>query len=267
MGVASSALRHDPFRRGAEGFGQGRLGVAREAGDEEVGGAAARADVVDPQDRVGTCGDTVVREVHPGEVVEVAFGAAGDESGRYRWRWSLGAVAVGVRVAGSVDPVGVVVELQRPGCEREQPVAGGASQPAGEDGDGHADASPVVVGVVGGLRLRWQSAECLELRSDACPSSVEEPILVDHLLAGGVPPVEAADHHAEVGQVDERADPVGVDRLARSDRPNSNRPVVGTFGAHSSASSRTTPASSIGSASSEAWATSSACPSSAGGSR
>lgn len=237
-------LRHGPAGRRSEGLGQRRPGATRQALDEQVGGPATRADVVDPQDGVGADGGALVGEPHPREVVEVPVGAAGDEPGRHRRRRPTGPIAVGVRVTGAIDPVGVVVELQSAGSDGEQPIAGGAPEPAGEDGDRQADARPVVVWVVGGLRLDRQRSQHFHLVTESSPDGAEQAVLGDDVLAGSVPAVEAADDDAEARQVDHGADAVGMDGLAGADRADPLGPVVGVRRAHRTAWSSTTSASS-----------------------
>src|SRR5690606_38256622 len=89
--MATPTQRHDRLRRRAEGFGEGLLGATVEAGHEQVGGAATRADVVDAQDRVRARGDAIVGKPHPREVVEVSSWAAGDEPGWDCGRWLVSA--------------------------------------------------------------------------------------------------------------------------------------------------------------------------------
>ena len=222
---------------GPNGFGQRRPCIARQARDEKVGGATAGADVVDPQDRIGAGRPSIMGEPHPGELIEVAVGASSHEPGGHRRRRAPGTVAVRVGVAGPVDPVGVVVELEGSGGHGEQPVAGGAAKPSRENGDGYADARPVVIGVVRGLGLGGECAENFDLQPDARSHRVEEPVLGDDCLAGDVPPVEATHHDAEAGEVDERAHAIGVDGLARADGTHPHRPVVGAGPGHCAPSS------------------------------
>jgi hypothetical protein len=78
----------------------------------------------------------------------------------------------------------------------------------GKHGHRDPDPCPVVVGVVRRLRFSWKRQQLVDLWPESGLNGREQSFLGHDSLSCDVPPVESADDHAEIRQVDERTYPV-----------------------------------------------------------
>src|SRR5690606_4101988 len=110
------------------------------------------------------------------------------------------------------------LQIEQSTVNRDQQVAAGASHPSREWDDRNTDPGPVVEWIPG-LLQPWCRAQRLHvLHARQLPHGSKQAALDERLLMGGVPLVEAEDHSAEVGEIDERADAMAEHQLAWSNR-------------------------------------------------
>jgi hypothetical protein len=69
----------------------------------------------------------------------------------------------------------------------------------------------------GGVGVGGRGDEALDLVADEMADLVEEALFGDRGALVEAPVVEAHDHRRDMGEVDDRADPVGVKELARAE--------------------------------------------------
>jgi len=218
MRMAAAAARQPPPGLLAERLGHPAGRVASAAAHLDVGREPADPDLAKLQHRAGT-GRALVDELHPREVVEMPGGTGQQEAGReHIWRLAL-AGAVSVDVPGPVGAHHLGLEREQAAGDRREQVAAGATQPAREHRDRDADLRPLVERV-GGLRQVGRGAQARDLVAEVMADGGEQALLGDRFGVAGVPVVKAHDDHRQVGQVDDRAHPEGLQQLAGTKLPH-----------------------------------------------
>ena len=114
------------------------------------------------------------------------------------------------------EGVGVAVTVDEP-AQRGQEVAACATQPLGEDPCGHAQVVPLTAAAREG-RLPGETSQLTDLVAEHELDGLQEAGCVDGDGGGApappdaLPVVQAGGHDGEVGKVDDRARPVGVEQ-------------------------------------------------------